>query len=82
MLGPGFEPGSPALRAGAITTKPPWRSLKLLIYDLSEGYSKAKISSKLALLESINILKCKIKMDKISTQNSEFSQKHSYWQLY
>ena len=24
--GPGFEPGSPALRAGAITTKPPRRS--------------------------------------------------------
>ena len=73
MPGPGFEPGSPALRTGAITTKPPRRStgpsfvviaparragdpgsipgpgenfsLKLLIYDLSEGYSKAKISS-------------------------------------
>ena len=43
--GPGIEPGSPALRAGAITTKPPRRSLKLLIYDLSVGYSKAKISS-------------------------------------
>ena len=24
--GPGIEPGSPALRAGAITTKPPRRS--------------------------------------------------------
>ena len=24
--GPGFEPGSPALRAGAITTKPPRQS--------------------------------------------------------
>ena len=60
---PGFEPGSPALRAGAITTKPPRRStwpsrnsslietrvrilvkarifsLKLLIYELPDGYS-------------------------------------------
>ena len=28
LPGPGFEPGSPALRAGAITTKPPRRSTR------------------------------------------------------
>ena len=45
----GFERGSPALRAGAITTGDPGSnprpgenfSLKLLIFDLPNGYSES-----------------------------------------
>ena len=43
--GPGIEPGSPAGDPGWIPDPGKNFSLKLLIYDLSEGYSKAKISS-------------------------------------
>ena len=46
IIAPARRAGDPGSNPGPVENV----SLKLLIYDLAEGYSKAKISSKLAYI--------------------------------